>query len=541
MELLRTTAVPVTTVSCPVPAGNEGLNRNMAKPLTVLFYSDMESLTSHCVVAAEALRSQIETRIVLIVYDKRTHVGGVFENYEVHDFAEIFWPPKPPKVKPSKVKASGNAAQAAAADAGAASKTEAVAEPDRRWQRHFEWGHNRKRAVVYARRVRALLRWPFLYLARVSFTGQFVSQALRLRHFAASLRRFLQSIKPDVIVLAEDNVERPSTSLVIEGRKLGIPSIVIPFTIPNPLEGVRAYRDEPLHQVKGLKAHLFAKLCPKWRLQINGHDLLRATPAHALVLEVLGKSSPAPWILNRGGAARIALDSEAQRDLYLKLGFPPSQLSVVGDVHGEVLYRGLSNKSRLVAELLSDLGLPQGRPLILCAFPPDQYGGKTDDAEFKTYDALMEGWIGSFLALGDRANVLIRPHPRADIRRFERFSGPNVRVTQKPTAELVPLCDLYIASVSATIRWAISCGIPVINYDTYRAYYGDYDNAAGVIQTDKLDEFRFHLERFANDPAFAAEFTERQRKAAQYWGAVDGKLGERLAALVSEVAHAATA
>ncbi len=33
---------------------------------------------------------------------------------------------------------------------------------------------------------------------------------------------------------------------------------------------------------------------------------------------------------------------------------------------------------------------------------------------------------------------------------------------------LVPLCSLYVASVSATIRWAIACGKPVVNYDVYR-------------------------------------------------------------------------
>jgi hypothetical protein len=57
-------------------------------------------------------------------------------------------------------------------------------------------------------------------------------------------------IRPDIIILAEDNIERLSRTLVNEGRKQGIPSIIIPVTIPNPLEPAKAYRDQKLNQVR---------------------------------------------------------------------------------------------------------------------------------------------------------------------------------------------------------------------------------------------------------------------------------------------------
>ena len=119
--------------------------------------------------------------------------------------------------------------------------------------------------------------------------------------------------------------------------------------------------------------------------------------------------------------------------------------------------------------------------------------------------------------------------------RFEAFAAPNVRFTWQPTAELIPLCDLYVASISATIRWAISCGIPVVNYDTYRYRYGDYDKAAGVIQTETLADFRAHLTRFVNDPSYAADLVERQRSAMQCWGTASDKMPERFAGLVLQV------
>jgi hypothetical protein len=255
----------------------------------------------------------------------------------------------------------------------------------------------------------------------------------------------------------------------------------------------------------------------------------------ALVLEALGQSSPAPWILNSGNASRIMLDSEAQRDGYLKLGFSASQLSVVGDVNAEILHRGVSNRPRLLAELLARHDLPRDRPLVLCGFPPNQYGGKAEAFEFQSYDELTEGWMESFKALGDRANVLVRPHPRVSLSHFNRFKIPNVRFTLQPTAELIPLSDLYVASISATIRWAIACGIPVINYDSYRYRYGDYDEAAGVIPTESLTEFRAYLNRFLEEPSFAADLRDQQRREMWRWGILDDQLPKRFSALVMEL------
>ena len=75
--------------------------------------------------------------------------------------------------------------------------------------------------------------------------------------------------------------------------------------------------------------------------------------------------------------------------------------------------------------------------------------------------------------------MLIRPHPRASPDLLRVFETPNIKISIEPMASLIPLCDLYVASISATIRWAISSGIPVLNYDTYRLRYTDFDAAPG--------------------------------------------------------------
>ena len=193
------------------------------------------------------------------------------------------------------------------------------------------------------------------------------------------------------------------------------------------------------------------------------------------------------------------------------------------------------------SELLANHRFVPGRPLILCGFPPSQFGSKDRDFEFQDYESLMDAWIESFGALGDRANILVRPHPRVPIDRLQSRTAQNVRYSQEPTAELIPLCDLYVASISATIRWAIACGVPVINYDTYRYRYNDYEEAHGVIRTETLADFRAQLARFVDDPSFARCVTRKQQGAMRQWGIVDGEVPRRFAALVREVTNAGPA
>lgn len=363
--------------------------------------------------------------------------------------------------------------------------------------------------------------------------GQSFQQLMRLLLAARGVEKFLEVVQPDLIVLPEDNVETLSTIFVAKGRRLNIPSMIIPFTIPNPLEPARYYHDNPLYQARGPIARRLVRRHPKWRFYHEGRDLLRQPAIKASCQEFLGLSSPAPWVLNRGYAVSIALDSEAQRDLYIKLGFPVEQLKVIGDMNGAMFHRVRSHKQQFAEEICSRYGWPSDRPLILCGFPPDQYQGTdTSRFEFPDYDALVEAWMTSFGLVGDRANILVRPHPRIPLKRLSALEGPNVRVLLQPTAELIPICDLYVASISATIRWAIACGVPVINYDTYRYRYADYDSAAGVLGVEDVREFRSLLQRFIDDEKFAADLKVRQRGVMNYWGQLDDGAGRRLSALV---------
>jgi hypothetical protein len=61
-----------------------------------------------------------------------------------------------------------------------------------------------------------------------------------------------------------------------------------------------------------------------------------------------------------------------------------------------------------------------------------------------------------------------RPHsemPKPDV---DMLRSLGAEISTSHTATLVPQSDLFVASVSSTIRWALAMGKPVLNYEVFR-------------------------------------------------------------------------
>ena len=87
--------------------------------------------------------------------------------------------------------------------------------------------------------------------------------------------------------------------------------------------------------------------------------------------------------------------------------------------------------------------------------------------------------------------------------RYEDFlyiGGWGIKIGGRETAELIPLRDLYMVSVSYTIRGAIACGIPVINYIVYRYRYSDSISLNRVIPAEEKTGFKSVMGKFHQNP-----------------------------------------
>ena len=356
---------------------------------------------------------------------------------------------------------------------------------------------------------------------------------LRLREVRRSLRgarALMARLRPDLLVLAEDTVEYGTAALVRAAHEKGAPSVIVPFTIATAEEPAETYAPARRFQVRGLGNRLLARLYPRWVHHHRGQRLVRQPAPRALALEMLGLAPPRPWTVHSGFADRIAVESERMLDLYRGEGVPADKLVLTGAPYDDVLAAARAESPSRRAALLAGLGLDPARPLVVSALPPDQMGSRAEICEFATYADLVAAWMDALVASGD-GNVLVTAHPRAQPGELAVADHPRVRLVGHDTAELVPLADVFVASASATIRWAIACGVPVVNYDVYRYAYADYRGCPGVLAAADRPAFARLLRSLACDPGARARAAAAQQAEAPRWGMLDGQSGRRVIGL----------
>jgi hypothetical protein len=336
------------------------------------------------------------------------------------------------------------------------------------------------------------------------------------------------------IVLSEENVELDTAAWVAVARRKGVRSVIVPYTISNTTEFIESYVGHAPYQVSASPQNrTVARLFPRWTERHKGHHFLRTSYAKVVAVERLGLTPPNPWLLNSGYVDAIAVESQAMHDYYRAAGIPEQQLVMTGSLTDDLMADVLRQAAERRRALLQELGLPQDKPLLIAALPPDQKTYDRPGCEFSDFDHLIGFW-GETLAAADGWNVVVRPHPKTRPEHLDALRRHGVAISFTDTAELVPLCDVYVAAVSATIRWAIACGKPVVNYDVYQYGYRDYEGVEAVRLVNTRGEFGREIERFTRDANYRADLTARQLREAGRWGMLDGQTAGRMRSLLGK-------
>lgn len=394
-----------------------------------------------------------------------------------------------------------------------------------------------------ARNWKSVLRASIGVLPR-SIGRPLLALLLALYAYPASLRRrfamirlaerLLKSHKIDVVVMAEDNVGYPTAEWIRAAHTSGARAVIVPYTMANIREPAESLYRAPLHSTKRFENRLAGMLFPRWCIEYRGHRFLRLPAVRLATKELLGLAPPQPWVINSGEADAIAAESDEMREYYTRAGLPAEKLIVTGSAADDTLAASLTayQKKR---ELLSDeMGIKEDGLFVLCALPPDQHDVRTEECEYLSYEALVKAWNDTFEQVGG-IQLVMCAHPRTSRSQLAQILGSLARVSTWDTAQLIPLCDIYVASASATIRWAIACGKPVLNYDVYRYGYSDFQHVPGVVTVTDRSQFRGSLERLIREPSYREQLKRAQSSVASRWGRLDAHAGERIKGLLDRL------
>lgn len=344
------------------------------------------------------------------------------------------------------------------------------------------------------------------------------------------INNILEKNKPVLVVLAADNIWYDTAIFIKIAHIKNIPSVIIPQWVANSKEPAEYIVRNAEYDAKKYPNKILTKIYSKWFIKYKDKTLIRLPAEHVLVKEWFKLTPPLPWILHSGSADKILLESRSMMKHLLNAGLEKDNLVVTGSVQNDLMAKHIRNYKDEKTSLYKRLKLSKYKPIILTALPPDflyQPGGRPE-CEFKNYNSLANYWVKTLSELEDNYNIIVNLHPSVTKKEINYLKKYPVIISESNIIDLIPFCDFFVASVSATIQWAIVCSKPVINYDVYQYNYDDYANVKGVIHINNKSEFVRIINKIAFDKKFYKQITAEQKKSADDWGMLDGNSGKRI-------------
>lgn len=364
------------------------------------------------------------------------------------------------------------------------------------------------------------------------------------------LRRYLvfskiiKNYKPSAIILGMDMAHLDSSLIVKTAKKNGIPCIALTWVFASGDDPANVYINKNIfseYQGSILINKLLLKFFPKYQYTYKNVVLSRLPAMQALVREVFSLGVPRPWVMNSGYCDSIIIESAAMFAFYLKAGLPIQQLKNLGAPMQDVLSYQLQNKDQLKEKLYRDYCFDCKKPLLLTAIVPccfEMLKGQTDTLEFSSYEEALTFWINKIKKMAEKYNILYTIHPgesQATREELEnRYKIKILKITEV-TTEVLPLADLYITAGSSTVRWAIACRIPVLDYDFYNLgnHLGD---VARVVKANSKRDFENKLDLIFKGALFYKDLEECSDDA-RFFGLLDGYACDRISLHINELIY----
>ena len=305
----------------------------------------------------------------------------------------------------------------------------------------------------------------------------------------------------DVIVLPEDNVSYGAPIWVKCANDLNVPSVIMPYTIANATEAAKVLSEDP--QYVANKGHRFnwfiSKLYPKWTYRYEDKILLRRPGVDVWMMEYYDVSTPNPWLFYSTHADALFIENQAMQRYHIESGVAKDNMIITGAAYDDTLANYLHNKEAYRDDLYQELDLKPDKPMLLVALPPSIQPDKLPNVDdFEDFDEIVEFWMGNCGKI-EGWNVVISLHPSLSHEDYKFIEKWGVKISKRDVSQLIAMSDIYLACVSATIRLAVACGIPVINYDVFRFRYDDYVGIEGVFAVEERDDFVAKLQELTSN------------------------------------------
>ena len=353
-----------------------------------------------------------------------------------------------------------------------------------------------------------------------------------LRSYQLQARQVFDKMEPTSLLLMEERHFGVELAFTQIAREKGCLTVVVPFAYYSSYQDLAfARKDKPLYFLdSGPQRPLNRWIRGRYPNQVYKSPqgpLLFYSPAKTIALAAMNMLPANPWYLGGGFSDLVATSGEEDRETYIRMGASADKIVVTGQPSHDNLYRLSRNTHELVTMIARKYSL-DNKKCVICAVPQLAEHHFVDwprhwqEIRFLTSCLTQTG-----------ANVLLSLHPKSDARQYHFLEQEfGVHILQEPLREVLPVADLFVATFSSTVRWAVLLGVPTVVVDFYGFNYDLYDHLGGVVKVKDKGSLVSVLQRVLEDQEYHNHLRFEQQKAAQRIAPFDGRANERIVDLI---------
>ena len=178
-----------------------------------------------------------------------------------------------------------------------------------------------------------------------------------------------------------------------------------------------------------------------------------------------------PWVMGGGYSNFVLADGEETKERYVRLGANPDKIIITGHPSHDRLYEQYIKKSMVKEDLVQKYNLDKTKKIIILSLPQlAEHNVYNWDIHWKEINFLCR------IFSNVDANVLISLHPKMKYETYKFIEQQyKIYIAKEKLADILPVADIFSATFSSTVQWAVLCEIPAIVFDFYGLNYTCYD------------------------------------------------------------------
>ncbi len=268
-------------------------------------------------------------------------------------------------------------------------------------------------------------------------------------------------------LLASDRSSGVEASVYFLAKKIELKTVVLSF----------AYSADFISSYKLREAKIYKNAIPSSNNVYVDEVLGSRTffrPFEEFALTRLGVFPNNPWVLGSGCCDFMLLESDREKERLIRLGGDASKYITTGAASHDDLYNSLLEKKSINDALIKKYQLSYDRNIVISLPQYFEHGLCEKKLHFQYIEDLL-------YQLSDlNFNLIISLHPKMNLDNYIYLKSKfQIVILEESLSNVIVVADIFLATYSSTIAWALMCQIPVVIFDhiglNYSDFYSEFD------------------------------------------------------------------